>query len=1096
MQFLAEKKLQQAVEAHRAGELQKAESLYRAILQDQPNHPDANHNLGVLTASLNKFELALPLFKTALEANPKQGQFWISYIEALISSNLLDIAKGVIEQGKKLGLAGERIDYLETQLLRLHVGSLDKEPKTDKLFAAKELRETGRYQEAIEWLNNFLEIQGSDPEAWSLLSQIYMLQNEDIKAERALSTAVSINTNLPSIYRNRARLLLKKSKIVEALLMAQSGYERSIEEPESWVVLASCLGANQRDAEALPLIERALLIRSNYAEAFASRAFIRIRAKNITGAIDDLETATCLKPHLSQLWGLLGSLHYQNANLLSAIETLKKAHILEPTNVSYMIELGEFLRRDNKALEAISILEEAARKAPENTSVWTNLGAALQQDERIDSAKMAYEKALALNPKSAEILNNLGVLAKDTGDWESACQHFQKAIELKPENAVATHSLGMTQQVLGRLTEAEASYNKAIELKPELAEAHYSLGNFVKELGRLEEAEISYNKAITLNPEYSEAHYNLGITLQLLGRFEEAETSYKKAIALKPDIAEGYSNLGITLQELGRLEEAVANYRKAIELNPKLAEAYYNLGITLQELGLQEAETSYRKAIELKPDLAEAHSNLAQILTLQSKYLDAMESANRALTIDENMPSALQTCSTLLAYMSDFSNVCKFSDDALCHSLKTLSFDKQSMMWECRLYPLIYHPDLSSVQICKEYINWGNRFSHLGQGRFPAHNRTIGRKLRVGYVSPDFRGHTCRFYFEPLFANHNHYDFEIFAYSNVRTEDEHTQRMKPYFDGWRDIVDVPDQGVAQMIKDDQIDILVDGCGHMKDTRLTVFAHKPAPIQVTWLGSAWTTGLPQMDYVLFDPHMAPDDAVASEQIIRLPRTWTAFRPGIKAQNTPVKLTPAAIDNGYITFGYSGRTERLNHRVFRVWGRILNRLPSARLIMDYKPFSDPKTRAYFQNFLQGHGIDIHRVTFRYSENVFEALNEIDILLDSFPHSGGTMLFDAVWMGVPVVTLASDRPVGRIGTSLMTNLGLSDWVAQDEQEYEDKAVNFAQNIPALVNLRASMRDRMKSSPIMDEAAFARDVEHAFKAMWQTWINDEKNSVAIEEG
>jgi len=1090
MQFSAEKTLQQAVEAHKAGELQQAESLYRAILQDQPNHPDANHNLGVLVVSLNKLELALPLFKTALEANPKQGQFWISYIDALMRSNQLGIAKNVLIQGKKVGLAGERVNALEAQLLQLEVNFLDKESNTDKLFAAIELREAGRYQEAIEWLNNFLGAQKSDPEAWSLLSQVHMLHNEDIRAEHALSTAISINASLPSVYRNRARLLLKKSKPAEALLMAQSGYERSIEDPESWVVLASCLGANQRDAEALLLIEKALLIKPNYAEAFASRAFIRLRAKNITGAIDDLEMATSLKPHLSQLWGLLGSLHYQNANLLGAIETLKKAHILEPANVSYMVELGEFLRRDNKTLEAISILEEATRKAPENASVWTNLGAALQQDNRIDGAKIAYEKALALNPKSAEILNNLGVIAKDIRDWESACQYFQKAIELRPDNAVAHYSLGMTLQVLRNFEEAEASYRKAIELKPDLAEAHYSLGNFVKELGRLEESEASYRKAITLSPEYSEAHYNLGITLHLLGRLDEAETSYRKAIKLKPDLAEAHYNLGITLQGHSRLEEAEASYRKAIELKPGLAEAHYSLGTALQELGLQEAEASYRKAIELKPDLAEAHSNLAQILTFQSKYFDALESANRALEIDESMPSALQTCSTLLAYMSDFTNVCKFSDDALSSSLKTLSFDKQSMMWECCLYPLIYHPDLSSKQICKEHINWGSRFFDLGQGGFAAHNRTIGRKLRVGYVSPDFREHTCRFYFEPLFANHNHHDFEIFAYSNVRNEDDYTQQMKSYFDHWRVIVDISDQRVAQMIREDQIDILVDGCGHMKDTRLTVFAHKPAPIQVTWLGSAWTTGLPQMDYVLFDPYMAPDDAVASEQIIRLPRTWTAFRPGKKAQNTPVKLTSPAIDNGYITFGYSGRTERLNHRVFKVWGRILNRLPSARLILDYKPFSDPKTRAYFQNFLQGHGIDINRVTFRYSKNVFAALNEIDILLDSFPHSGGTMLFDAVWMGVPVITLASDRPVGRIGTSLMTNLGLPNWVAQDEQEYEDKAVSFAQDIPTLRLLRAGMRERMQSSPVMDEAAFARDVEHAFKTMWQTWIDDE-NSV-----
>ena len=290
---------------------------------------------------------------------------------------------------------------------------------------------------------------------------------------------------------------------------------------------------------------------------------------------------------------------------------------------------------------------------------------------------------------------------------------------------------------------------------------------------------------------------------------------------------------------------------------------------------------------------------------------------------------------------------------------------------------------------------------------------------------------------------------------------------------------------CKMIREDQIDILVDGCGHMMDTRLTVFAHKPAPIQVTWLGSAWTTGLPQMDYVLFDPHMAPEGTAVSEKIVRLPRTWAAFRPGEKARRCAVKTAPV-ISNGYVTFGYTGRTERLNHRVFEVWGKILSRLPKAHLVLDYKPFGDPKTQAYYKEFLKEHGLDPARVTMRYSENVFESLNEIDILLDSFPHSGGTMLFDALWMGVPAVTLASSRPVGRIGTSLMTNLGLPEWVSQSEQEYEDKAVAFAQDISALDSLRCSMRARMQASPVMDESSFANDVENAYQDMWLTWIKE----------
>jgi predicted O-linked N-acetylglucosamine transferase (SPINDLY family) len=316
----------------------------------------------------------------------------------------------------------------------------------------------------------------------------------------------------------------------------------------------------------------------------------------------------------------------------------------------------------------------------------------------------------------------------------------------------------------------------------------------------------------------------------------------------------------------------------------------------------------------------------------------------------------------------------------------------------------------------------------------------------------------------------------------VLIEDEHTHRFKTYFDEWRDILGVSDQEVVEMVRRDRIDILVDACGHMQNNRLGVFTHKPAPIQLTWEGYSWTTGLEQMDYALFDPYMAPPGTLAIEEIILLPKTRTVFRPGERAVNEPVKSLPA-LKTGNVTFGYSGRTERLNYKVFSAWGRILRRLPQARLVLDYPPFNDPKTQTYYREFLEEHGVDTTRVIMRSSENIFEGLGDIDILLDSFPHNGGTMLFDALWMGVPALTLASRPPLGRIGASVMTNIGLADWVAKDEYEYVDKAESFARNIEELARLRSSIRERMKASPLMDEVGFARDVENAFQKMWHRW-------------
>ena len=367
------------------GNLQDAERLYRAILQSQPLHPDANHNLGVLAVSVNKADLALPLFKTALEANPKIEQFWLSYIDSLIKTKKVDDARQAIADAKQAGITTAKLQIFEEQL-EFEISPSRHIPQQkfrnplhsnqDELSPAIELREAGKYKEAQEWLTNVIEHDSKNSEALSLLSQVLLLDKKEAEAERTLTVAVSINPELPSVYRNQARLLLNQSKTAEALEKAQLGCKLSPEDSESLLVLAACLGANQRDLEALPLIEKILKAKSNYAEAYANRALIKLRAKDTVGAIKDAEMTVSLKPHLTQMWQLLSSLHYQDNNLSDAIEALRRAHKNEPENTAFLIQLGELLRQDNKASEAITILEQATELAPKDAKAWTNLGVA------------------------------------------------------------------------------------------------------------------------------------------------------------------------------------------------------------------------------------------------------------------------------------------------------------------------------------------------------------------------------------------------------------------------------------------------------------------------------------------------------------------------------------------------------------------------------------------------------------------------------------------------------------------------------------------------------------------------------------------------
>ncbi|WP_136416236.1 tetratricopeptide repeat protein [Herbaspirillum sp. ST 5-3] len=630
----------------------------------------------------------------------------------------------------------------------------------------------------------------------------------------------------------------------------------------------------------------------------------------------------------------------------------------------------------------------------------------------------------------------------------------------------------------GRLADAEALARSLTKRFPQFGFGWKAFGAVLQMLGRIEDAVAPMQRAAQLLPRDIEVHSNLGVALQACGRSAEAEETLRRALKINAGDAETHNNLGNALKGMSRLKDAEASYRSAIRLKPRYADAHCNLGAVLHAMGrLADAEAYLRQALELRPDYAVAYFNLGNVLNAQYRIVESAQCYRHAVELDPKYAQAHRALSLRMAYLSDYREVVAESD--IAQQLKP----DDPEAWEQRLYAFSYHPDLSAEQIFSEFAHWGSRFAPPVVD-FSTHDRNPARRLRIGYVSPDFRRHTSRFFFWPFFSNHDRTAFELYAYSNVEREDEFTGQFKELFDHWRDIRGVSDDQAAKMVRDDHIDILVDCCNHMMDDRLGIFARKPAPIQATWLGAAWTTGLKTVDYVLSDPYMAPEGTLTSETIVRLPHFFVAFNP---PEITAEIVAPPCIRNGFVSFGYSGRSERLNHRTFRVWGEILQRLPSARLILDFAPFADPATQEYYRTFMSGFGVDTSRVIMRKSANIFEGLNEFDILLDCFPHSGGTMLFDALWMGVPALTMPSRPPVGRIGTSLMMNLGLPEWVVTDENDYIDKACAFAGEPQRLTELRTGMRDRMRASPVMDGAGFARGVEDAYRRMFRAW--SEKN-------
>ncbi len=509
MELTIQQALQQGIEAHRAGNFRDAEVMYRAILQVQPKHPDANHNLGVLLVSSNKTANAIPFFKIALEADPNQGQFWISYVEAFIKTNQHEIAMSVLRQGKKLGLAGERVDALEVQLTCITV-----EEKSESTFKKKTSSFTQQPKKilGIEAIKNNSSPNQKNP-------------------NQLLSPSQTELISLLEHYQN-GRLDLAEN-------LAKSVTLKYPNHQFSWKVLGSLFHQTGRLKESLIANQTALALLPNDEE-------VHINLGNTLKELGRLEEAEA---------------------------SYKKAISIKPSLVYAHSNLGLTLQKLGRLEEAEASYKKSLAINPAYATAHINLGITLKELGRLEEAEESYKKAIAIIPEYPEAHYNLGNTRQQLGRLDDAEESYKKAIAIKPDYPEAYYNLGNTLKELGRLEDAEASYKRAVAIMPEHAQAHSNLGLVLRELGRLEDAEASYNKAITIKSDLAEPHINLGATLQELGRLESAEESYKRAIAIKPDYAQAHSNLGDMLLERGRLEEAEASYAQAIRLKPDFIHA-------------------------------------------------------------------------------------------------------------------------------------------------------------------------------------------------------------------------------------------------------------------------------------------------------------------------------------------------------------------------------------------------------------------------------------------------------------------------------------------------------------------------------------------
>lgn len=708
---------------------------------------------------------------------------------------------------------------------------------------------------------------------------------------------------------------------------------------------------------------------------------------------------------------------------------------------------------------------------------------ALHQQGRVQEAQMFYANILKQEPGNIQARYYQGLLRLQTGDIAAGIAALKQVIKRQPDHAEAHYNLGLAYKQQGNEQQAFRCFEHVIALQPNMFEARFYLGTTLASLGRHEEALLHLARLVGLRPDLAEAHHNLGGALAELGRYDEAMAAFAKAISLKPDFAEAYNGMGNVLCKCYRYEEACDQYRQAIMLKPDFAEAYSGMGEALHGRGQHEAaRTCFARLLELRPQDAQA-------MLLLGAELVALGRPGQARGL---MEEAVKRLPDSVEARSEMATSCLLWGEpelAVEHAEKALSLAAGANAHaEGALFNLHYLANYSADKLAKVHRRYATRLESLaGARRQHANLPDPERVLRVGFVSADFRRHPVGYFMTDILASFDPRQVECFAYANQLENDALTERIKPLFKHWRAVRGVSDDELAQSIRDDGIDILVDLSGYTGENRLGTFARKPAPVQVTYLGYFDTTGLKSMDYILGNRWLLPEgeEMLYAERPWRLPDAHLCFsRPDV---DVAVATLPA-LRRGGVTFGCLNRIEKLNEKVIACWCRILNALPDSKLLLKSKLLKDTAFTRHVRTMFAAHGVAEDRLLLEGKSNYqgyLESYSRIDIALDPFPYNGGTTTVEGLWMGVPAVALKGDRYVAHMGESIMHTMQMSEWVAVDKDEYVEKAVAFANDLPALAALRAGLRQRLQSSPICDAPSFARNLEEAFRAMWRQWCN-----------
>lgn len=754
-------------------------------------------------------------------------------------------------------------------------------------------------------------------------------------------------------------------------------------------------------------------------------------------------------------------------------------------------------------------------------------GLQLQQSGKLEEAGAAYRQVLSAEPKQPDALHLLGLVESAKGQHAAAVQLIQQAIQVLPQNTIFWCNLGVTLRQAGRIKEAITAYAKALEVDPNNAEAWFNLGKSLRLQDNLDAAEKAYLRAVTLKPKYAAAWQSLVSVLVDKAELPRALKVAQRAIECNPTNAELFLNLGVVYKRLQRLEETFEAYNRACQLAPSNVDALCKLaGVCISRHEVDKAKEYVKQAQAVEPDsvhvintLGIIHNTLGDATTASKAFEDAVRRYPENATAHTNLGLAYKKLGRLTEALAclekGFALDSKNPDNLANHAGVLLSLGRldeaqacfeRAIGWRERntqahsslLMLMQYRTDLEAGDLLNKHIAWSDRY-------FPAPRESTvtlsgraqgvtGAPIKLGFVSPDLGNHPVGYFTVPLFEALDRNQFEVHIYSDRLGKDPVTSRIERTAHAWSDTAHLPDEKFHAKIVADQIDVLFDLAGHTAHNRLEVFERRAAPVQISWAGYVGTTGLREMDYLLADRYHIPSssESLYREKILRMPHGYVAFDPPAAA---PEVGPLPAMRNQYVTFAAMCNPAKVNPPLLKRWASILQRLPNSRLMLCYNGWADAANRSRvwteLATALNDNPERLLTISRSVPSEVLELYNSVDIALDTFPYSGGLTTCEALWMGVPVITLPAERFAGRHSLSHVSNVGHPEWAATSPQEYEDLAVNLANDLPHLASIRSTLRHEASRSPLCNGPQFASD----FQALVQRIVTSYDNVEIAKE-